>query len=183
MEEKPMDELVKKAKKGDKEAFTELIMSLEKDLYRIAKARLQNDDDILDAFQETAINAFKSIKKLKNTEYFKTWLIKILINNCNSLYKERIKRKESLLEDVQEERYLIDSDIEAINNELNFSAIIKKLNYDERISLILYYSEGYTNKEIGKILKTNENTIKARISRAKTKIKKMLKDDMNVEYK
>lgn len=176
-----MHELVEKAKKGDKEDFTELIMSLEKDLYRIAKTRLQNDEDILDAFQETVINAFKSIKKLKNTEYFKTWLIKILINNCNSLYKERIKRKELLLEDVQEERYLLDSNIEAINDELNFITIMKNLNYDERISLILYYSEGYTNKEIGKILKINENTIKARISRAKMKIKKMLKEDMNVE--
>ena len=50
------------------------------------------------------------------------------------------------------------------------------LNYDERISLTLYYAEGYTNKEISKILKTNENTIKARISRAKLKIKNKLKE-------
>lgn len=177
-----MQELVEKAKKGDKEAFTELIMSIEKDLYRIAKTRLHNDDDISDIFQETVINAFKSIKKLKNVEYFKTWLIKILINNCNSFYKERKKRKESFLEDIQEENYLLDSNIETINDELNFSAIMKTLNYDERISLTLYYSEGYTNKEISKILKTNENTIKARISRAKMKIKKMLKENLNAEF-
>lgn len=173
-----MQELVEKAKKGDKEAFTELIMSLEKDLYKIAKTRLQNDDDISDVFQETVINAFKSIKKLKNTEYFKTWLIKILINKCNSLYKERKKRKETLLEDLEVENNLLDSNIEAINDELSFNAIMKDLNYDERISLILYYSEGYTNKEISKILKINENTIKARISRAKMKIKKTLKDNL-----
>lgn len=176
-----MQELVEKAKKGDKEAFTKLIMSLEKDLYRIAKTRLQSDDDISDVFQETAINAFNSIKKLKKTEYFKTWLIKILINNCNSLYRERKKRKESFFEDIQEESYLLDSNIETINDELSFSAIMKTLNYDERISLILYYSEGYTNKEISKILKINENTIKSRISRAKIKIKKILKEDLNAE--
>lgn len=169
-----MQELVEKAKKGDKEAFTELIMSLEKDLYRIAKTRLQSDDDISDVFQETVINAFKSIKKLKNTEYFKTWLIKILINNCNSLYIERKKRKESSFEDIHEESYSLDSNIETINDELNFSAMMKTLNYDERISLTLYYAEGYTNKEISKILRTNENTIKARISRAKIKIKKIV---------
>lgn len=173
-----MQELVEKAKKGDKEAFTELIMSLENDLYKIAKTRLQNDDDISDVFQETVINAFKSIKKLKNTEYFKTWLIKILINKCNSLYKERKKRKETLLEDLEVENNLLDNNIEAINDELSFNAIMKDLNYDERISLILYYSEGYTNKEISKILKINENTIKARISRAKMKIKKTLKDNL-----
>ena len=172
-----MQELVEKAKKGDKEAFTELIMSLEKDLYKIARTRLQSEDDISDVFQETVINAFKSIKKLKNTEYFKTWLIKILINNCNSLYIKRKKRKESFFEDIQEDNCLLDNNIETINGELNFDAMMKTLNYDERIALTLYYAEGYTNKEISEILKTNENTIKARISRAKIKIKKLLKED------
>lgn len=172
-----MQELVEKAKKGDKEAFTELIMSLEKDLYKIARTRLQSDDDISDAFQETVINAFKYIKKLKNTEYFKTWLIKILINNCNSLYIKRKRRKEFFIEDIQEENDLVDDNIETINGELNFDTMMKTLNYDERIALTLYYAEGYTNKEISKILKTNENTIKARISRAKIKIKKLLKEN------
>lgn len=172
-----MQELVEKAKKGDKEAFTELIMNLEKDLYRIAKTRLQSDDDISDVFQETLIDAFKSIKKLKNSQYFKTWLIKILINNCNSLYIKRRNRKESFFEDIQEDTYLLDNHIETINGELNFSAMMKTLNYDERISLTLYYAEGYTNKEISEILKTSENTIKSRISRAKIKIKKILKED------
>ena len=67
-----MEELIQKAKNGDKEAFTTIMLSLEKDLYKIAKTRLKNDDDIYDAIQETIIEAFKSIKKLKNTEAFKT---------------------------------------------------------------------------------------------------------------
>ena len=149
----------------------------EKDLYRIARTRLQSDDDISDVLQETVISAFKSIKKLKNDEYFKTWLIKILINNCNSLYLKRKKRKECYLEDISEvDNFLIDNDIDTINGEINFNNMMELLSYDERISLTLYYAEGYTNKEISKILKTNENTIKARISRAKLKIKNKLKE-------
>ena len=149
----------------------------EKDLYRIARTRLQSDDDISDVFQETVISAFKSIRKLKNDEYFKTWLIKILINNCNSMYHQRKKRKECFLEDISEgDNFLIGNDMETINGELNFKDMMEWLNYDERISLTLYYAEGYTNKEISKILKTNENTIKARISRAKMKIKNKLKE-------
>ncbi len=149
----------------------------EKDLYKIARTRLQSDDDISDALQETVISAFKSIKKLKNDEYFKTWLIKILINNCNALYLQKRKRKECFFDDVSEvDNFLIDDDIDTINGELNFNDMMELLNYDERISLTLYYAEGYTTKEIGKILKTNENTIKARISRAKMKIKNKLKE-------
>ena len=80
-----MDELVKRAQQGDKEAFTELILLLKADLYKIAKTRIKNDEDIYDAIQETMIVAFKSIKKLKKIESFKPWIIKILINTCNTV--------------------------------------------------------------------------------------------------
>ena len=81
-----MEELIKKAKNGDKEAFTTLMLSLEKELYKIAKTRLKSDDDIYDAIQETIIEAFKSIKKLKKTEAFKTWIVRILINKTNDIF-------------------------------------------------------------------------------------------------
>ena len=84
-----MEELIQKAKNGDKEAFTTIMLSLEKDLYKIAKTRLKNDDDIYDAIQETIIEAFKSIKKLKNTEAFKTWIIRILINKTNDIFRRK----------------------------------------------------------------------------------------------
>ena len=88
-----MEELIKKAKDGDKEAFTTLMLSLEKELYKIAKARLKNDDDIYDAIQETIIEAFKSIKKLKKIEAFKTWIIRILINKTNDIFRRRNKKR------------------------------------------------------------------------------------------
>ena len=89
-----MEELIQKAKTGDKEAFTTIMLSLEKDLYKIAKTRLKNDDDIYDAIQETIIEAFKSIKKLKNTEAFKTWIIRILINKTNDIFRRKKHKKE-----------------------------------------------------------------------------------------
>lgn len=172
------EELIEKAKKGNKEAFTELVLYFEKDLYKIARTRLQSDDDISDVFQETVISAFKSIKKLKKNEYFKTWIIKILINNCNSLYTRRKNQKEYYLEELRgESGFLNENNVDIIIDELSFDALIKSLDYDERIILTLYYAEGYTSKEIGEILKLNENTIKSKISRAKIKLKKMLKED------
>ena len=89
-----MEELIQKAKNGDKEAFTTIMLSLEKDLYKIAKTRLKNDDDIYDAIQETIIEAFKKIIKLKNTESFKTWIIRILINKTNDIFRRKKHKKE-----------------------------------------------------------------------------------------
>lgn len=91
-----MEELIQKAKNGDKEAFTTIMLSLEKDLYKIAKTRLKNDDDIYDAIQETIIEAFKSIKKLKNTEAFKTWIIRILINKTNDIFRRKKHKKRDI---------------------------------------------------------------------------------------
>lgn len=164
-----MEELIKKAQSGDKEAFTEIILNLEDNLYKIARLRLSNEEDINDVIQETMISAFKSIRKLKHLENFKTWLIRILINKCNDMYRKNKNINISL-----EELYLdkqLKSDENDINN-LNFYSIISMLNYDERLAITLYYMEMYTTKEIGHILHTKENTIKARISRAKAKIRK-----------
>lgn len=176
-----MEELLEKSKKGDEQAFTELIISLESDLYKIARMRLECNDDINEAVQETIIEAFKSIKKVKKSEYFKTWLIRVLINKCNKIYKkekrnEIIKKYNSTINN-QPVNYNEEKKI----SELDFFILIKSLNYDERISLTLYYLEKFTTKEISEILKEPESTIRNRISRAKQKLRKIYKGGDEIE--
>lgn len=167
-----MEELVEKSKKGDKEAFTSLIISLEDDLYKIARMRLNCPDDINEAVQETIIEAFKSIKQVQKPEYFKTWLIRILINKCNKIYR-KYKKTEMLEHNLQVKDDLITYDEEQKDSEIDFFILIKNLNYKERISLILYYLEGFTTKEISLILNVPESTIRSRNNRAIQKLKKI----------
>ena len=54
---------------------------------------------------------------------------------------------------------------------MNFYDILKDLNYNERIILSLHYMEDYTTKDISKLLKVSENTVKTRLRRAKIKLK------------
>ena len=61
-----MEDLIKKAKSGDKLAFTELMLQMQDELYKIAKIRLKNDDDVFDVIQDTMLSAYKSLKKLKH---------------------------------------------------------------------------------------------------------------------
>ncbi len=164
-----MEELVKRAKNGDDTAFDELILSIKKELYLIAKTKLNNDDDIADCISETILITYKNIKKLKRNEFFKTWIIRILINECNKFYKKNAKKSISI-DDNDLENYLVSE--ENFDNNLSFDIVIKDLEPDEKLILTLFYCSGYTTKEISKIIKKNENTIRSKISRAKNKLKK-----------
>ena len=86
-----MEELVERAKKDEEEAFNELIMLLKNDMYLIAKSKLKSEDDIADAIQETILSCYNNLRKLRNNSLFKNWLIKILINECNKIYKKKKK--------------------------------------------------------------------------------------------
>lgn len=164
-----MEELILSAQNGNEEAFTKLILSINDDLYKIAKTRISNEDDIADAVQETMIEAYKSIKKLNSPNKFKKWVITILINKCNRIYRRKYKNDVSI--DEFNLDYVKTNNIIDIENDLNFFDIIKNLNYNERIIIVLYYMEVYTVKEIKEILKMNENTINTHLYRARQKIK------------
>lgn len=86
-----MEELIEKAKNGDIDALTEIFEYYKMDLYKIARTRLSCLDDIEDAIQDTILQTYDSIKRLKHTEYFKKWLITILIRCCNRIYSKRKK--------------------------------------------------------------------------------------------
>lgn len=162
--------LVKKAKKGDKTAFNELILQYQQDMYNIAKSRLYSEEDVCDVIQETILNAYQSIEKLRDISKFKIWLIKILVNECNKLYLER-KKDYYELDEYQE------AVTEDISN-LEFLNLMNVLNEDEKNIFILYYQEGYTCKEIAQILNLNSNTVRSKLLRGKEKLKNTLKEGM-----
>lgn len=160
-------ELIIHAQKGNMEAFSSLIMNFEQDLYRIASIRLKSVDDIDDAIQMTIEKALKNIKKLKEPQYIKTWIIRILINNCNDI----CNRKKKNIEYNENIELNVKNDNEEVDAKLDFYILIKSLNEKEKIVMTLYYSENLTTKEISKILKEPESTIRNRISRAVKKLR------------
>lgn len=165
-----MEELIIKAQNGDTEAFTEIIISIKNDLYKIAKTRISNEDDIDDLIQDTMIESYKHIKNLKEPYKLKMWVIKILINKCNKLYRKKYKKDVSI-DEYNLENYIILNSQKDIEDDLNFYYLIKNLKYEERIIIVLYYKEQYSIEEISKILKMNKNTIKTNLYRGRQKIK------------
>ncbi|MCI8291403.1 MAG: RNA polymerase sigma factor [Clostridia bacterium] len=155
-----------KQRSGDNDAFNGLVLEYQETLYRIAKSRLNCDDDICDVVQNTLISAYKSINTLQNEKYFKTWLIKILINKCNTFYAKSMKENISF-EVLEDNKIFVEKDF---TNDFSIDYLINSLSNDEQTILTLFYVEGYSEKEISKILGMNYATVRTRIKRAKEKI-------------
>lgn len=131
-----MNNLIKKAKKGNEEAFFKLIEDNKVSLYKAAKAILNNDDDIADAIQETVIAAYKNIKSLKNDAYFKTWLTKILINKCKDIIA---KNKDVIaLDDYLEEGYT-----QEFLSKFEIEDMLTNLSKEQKLAISLYYISHY----------------------------------------
>ncbi|RDI45736.1 RNA polymerase sigma factor [Falsibacillus pallidus] len=163
--------LVALAKIGDNEAFSTLIHENKRNLYRIAKAMLYQELDIEDAIQYTILSAYQNIKKLKKDEYFRTWLIRILINHCNNILRLR-KRTISL-----EELSFPSASYEDTYKDMDLQEAIFSLKEDLRIVIILFYYEDLPSKDIAKLLKVPEGTVRSRLSIAR----KFLQKQLNLE--
>lgn len=165
-----IEDLVEKAKNGDKDAYSKLIVSIQNDLYKVAYSRLKNSEDSKDAVQETIINAYIGIYKLKDNKLFKTWITKILINKCNQIYSKH-KRKSEI-----DEKYVNSNQtIEYFEDNLDFDIMIDSLDEKAKTIFRLHYEDGLSIKQIASRLKMNENTIKTILSRGRNKIKKVYK--------
>ena len=165
-----IEELIVQAQKGNKEAFSELISYFYKDLHKIAISKLHNSEDAFDALQECFIHAYLSIPSLKNNKYFKSWITKILINECNKIYKSKIHDKKLL------DNYVESFQTNSVSSEiLDFDKIKSLLNDKEFEIFSLFYEYGFTTKQISRKLAINENTIKSRLKSTRDKIKNRYK--------
>ena len=95
-----MIQLVKRSISGDADAFLELMEKNSLAMYKVARGILDNDEDAADAMQDTILTCFEKIHTLKKPEYFKTWMIRILINECNKIHRhyKNFSRAEELPE-------------------------------------------------------------------------------------
>lgn len=149
--------LMKKALKGDGEAFVQLIKQYELILYRTAKRLGLKDEDIADILQETVLTAFEKIDTVKEARYFNTWICRILLNNC---YRFMKKHKQVVSLDTLKIKDFAHQDTLTIE----LDEALNSLDDNHRIALTLYYVNGLTTKEISGFLHESEGTIKSRIS-------------------
>ena len=166
-----LERLVKKAQKGDDQAYLMLFQQYETDIYRMAYVYVKNQEDALDLVQEVAYQSFKKIGTLKKAEYFKTWLMKITINCALNLINKNKKVVPLSLDfDV-----LVGEEDEDIALTLSLHTLIDTLKEDEKSIILLKYYDDRTLKEISEILDIPLGTVKSVLYRALDKLRQNLK--------
>ncbi len=138
-------------------------------MYVTAKSILKDDNDCADAIQNAIVKAFMKRHSLKNEAYAKTWLIRIVINECYSIL--RSSRKIVSLEECKE---LNDTYAEDKKDYGELYAAVRHLKDDLRMVVVLYYIEEFSCREIAAILEISEGAVQKRLARARAKMKEEL---------
>lgn len=160
--------IVKRAVAGDVEAFEQLLFLEEEILYYKALSYVGRKEDALDAIQETACNAFLAIGKLRQPEYFSTWLIRILIRECCKLLRKRNEiipfEEQALLQKLEAGQ---DEEVECFQ----LQEVLARLSPSYQTAIILFYYHDCSIQEIAEIMQKPEGTVKTYLRRGRKKIK------------
>lgn len=168
-----MEYLVRKAQQGDGAAFIELIEMNKQSMYKVARTYFAEEEDIADAIQDTIEAAYRMISQLDKAKYFRTWLIRILVNKCIDI--KRKKKRECLVE------IFPDQGQECMElSTCEFEDLMRTLDEKYRTVLLLYYGEGFKITEIAQLLELGENTVKSRLSRGREKFRQVWSDRTTV---
>ena len=137
--------LIRKAKKGDKDAFCRLIDENVQSMYKVAAAYLKNDEDVADAIQDTILSCYENLKSLIQKKKLVT-------------YTDQMPETP-----FHEEKYAAMEWIQAL----------EPLDSKYRLIVLLYYMEGFGIREISDILDMKESTVKSRLYRGRKQIAEM----------
>ena len=138
--------------------FTQKLLESEPMLYRIACALLRSEADRQDAMQETALKAWKNRTSLREEQYFRTWISRIMVNECHNLH-----RKNSRYVPVEElpDRPAPDS------GEQETRLMLESLPEKQRVPLVLHYLEGFSLEEIARVQHISLALVKYRMHQAR----------------
>ena len=145
-----------------KDAFSFAFTQYTDTVYRVAVHNTRCKSDAEDFTQEVFVKLLESSKKFKDGEHLKAWLIRVTINECRTLMRKYSRETEQSAEIADCAVYDGDSVLEAV----------KALPENYRNAIYLHYYEGYTAKEIGKILDSKENTVLSWLSRGRAALRK-----------
>ena len=155
----------------NKEEFAQIVMDSKDSLFRVSFSILGNETDCEDAVGEAITLAFTKLNTLKQEQYAKTWLIKILIREC---YKVLRHKKRAVLSDGEMDELFEFENYEEKAEFYELYAALDKISKEERTVVTLFYFEDYSIKEISRITRSTTGTVKSRLSRARKHLKNLL---------
>ena len=137
-------------------------------VYRVALNGCKNKYDADDIVQETFLKLLKYKKQFESDEHARNWLIRVTVNECNSMWNSSW-RKKVILTDKQE-----DKPVFSTREQSELYELVMQMSPKYRQVIYLYYFEGFSVREVASILKISETAVQTRLQRARNKLKEQL---------
>ena len=166
-----------KAQKGDSGAFGELLSAHEAQMYRVAYLQVKNRVDALEVMQEASFRAFRGIGTLKKPEYFKTWLMRIVMNCAVDFIRRNARLVPMDEQDMEQMIPCSDACEEEWVQHVALDDLMHVLTAEEKNVLLLKYGEEYSFSQIAQLLDMPLGTVKTLLYRALNKLRIKAKED------
>ena len=187
--EQPVSEemqLVRRAKRGDVQAFEELVRRYDRNVFRIAQHITQNREDAEDVVQEAFLKAYRNLAKFQEQSKFYTWLVRIAVNEAlMKLRRKKPGRTVSLDEEIKTEDDSLPREVadwspnpEQMYNQAELRDILTRtiqgLPSGFRTVFVLRDVEGLSTEETAEALELSIPAVKSRLLRARLQLRERL---------
>ena len=186
MEQEKLLELIRRSREGDPDAREELVRAAQNRVYYHCKKMLKHEEDARDAAQDVLLTMLTSLDKLKEPAAFWGWVNGITANRCKHLlttpHKEwQIPEDEegnSMLESVEslDETLVPDKALDNEETRRMILGLVDDLPPEQRMTVLFYYYDEMTVKQIAEAMDTSEGTVKSRLNYARKSIKAGVED-------
>ena len=183
-----MADLVSRLKKGDREAFNELVREYEKQVINIAYGMLSDREDAYDAAQEVFIRIYKSIGSFKGQSSLATWIYRVTANICNDMLRKRQRTAKTIsiypmddeednrISDLADESPTPEEALELTETQRAVREGIASLSDDFKAVITICDIEGMSYDAAAQILSIPHGTVKSRLNRARNALRKKLSE-------
>lgn len=170
-------EIVSRVLSGEVALYEIIIRRYNSYLFRIGRTYAYNHADTEDLMQETYLSAYTNLGKFENRSSFKTWLVKIMLNQCYHRKQKFSFQKEVMTESFEQETAIPmfanhnnDTDKTVVNKELGrvLENALQQIPEDYRIVFSLRELNGMSTNETSEALNISESNVKVRLNRAKS---------------
>jgi RNA polymerase sigma factor (sigma-70 family) len=181
-------DLVRRAQRGDLEAYDELIKRYQERIYATVYHMTSNHEDANDLAQDAFIKAFQALKSFKGGSTFYTWLYRIAVNKTINFLKQRKNRLHMSLNDldfntennpdlvalISDKTPRREAGLKELSEKLNEALL--KLSEQHRLVMVLHDVQGQSHEEIAEIMNCNIGTVRSRLFYARQQMQAWMAD-------
>jgi len=167
-------EAVAACQRGDREAFDQLVVLYQREIYRLCYRYVNNHEDANDLTQEAFLRAWRGIGRFRGRSAFSTWLYRIAVNACLNFRASKKPPAQELPETLADPGMGAAQRVERSDQARRVRQAVSRLPEKQRATLILKIYHELTHQEVARVLGSTVGTVKANLFHALGNLRKLV---------